>query len=210
MGYSEELRDDFLSTLNHLIGVTNKLKDNSGHGQIFSFADSHKLAEGLLLKAWTHWEAFLRSLLIVDLATIAKGNLLKEVRQFRVKNAPWRLSELILNHPDHPDKFVEWSYQNVKNRADTHLPPGHRFSAPLPRAMELDQIKRMRNAIAHSSDKAWNSFRDLVKDPPFNLQSNQMKGLTVGRFLMAHNWNANIVLQDALSLLDANARHLVP
>jgi hypothetical protein len=37
-----------------------------------------------------------------------------------------------------------------------------------------------------------------------------MRGITPGRFLVAHSWNGQPVLRDAISLLDAAAHHLVP
>lgn len=204
-----EIRDNFLDTIAHLKTVTEKVKQNSGNGKIFNFPDSHKLAEGLFLKAWTHWEEFIRSLLIIDLATTKKGRLAKEIKKFRTKNAPFRLAELILNHPDNPDKHVEWDYSNVKSRASTFLVAGHRFESTLPPSGELEKMKRIRNAIAHKSDKAWESFRKLVTESPFNLQTKQMRGLTVGRFLIAHKWLEKTVLQDALGFFEKNANHLV-
>jgi hypothetical protein len=181
-----------------------------GRGGVFSFPDHHKLSEGLFLSSWTYWEEFIRLLLIDDLAGEPMGFVRKDVRLFRVKGAPRRIAERVLFHPDHPDRFVEWDFALVKSRADNLLPANHRFTVPLPRETDLEKLKRMRNAIAHKSDRAWSSFRKLVTQPPFSLNVNQLKGLTVGRFLTSHQWNNNKVLDECFLLHRQHALHLVP
>ncbi len=203
-------RDEFIATLNHLESVAGKVAGALGHGGVFTFPDHHKLSEGLFLSAWTHWEEFIRLLLIDDLADERNGFVRKDVRQFRVKGAPRRIAERILFHPDHPERYVAWDFDLVKSRADNFLPANHRFTAPLPRERDIEKVKRMRNAIAHKSDRAWNSFRNLVTQPPFLLTANQLKGLTVGRFLVSHNWNNNRVLGECFLIHRQHASHLVP
>lgn len=205
-----EIRDEFLNTLTHVEAIATKLHTQSGIGRPFTFPDQHKLSEGLFLTCWTHWEEFIRSLLVEDLATLPGGLVRRDVRKFRVAGAPRRLAEAILFHPDHPDKFVEWDYAYVRSRANSFLPAGHRFSASLPRQGDLDLLKRIRNAIAHKSDRAWNSFTSLAKAHPFSLGSPQMRGITVGRFLAAHTWNGRKILTESIGILRANASHLVP
>jgi hypothetical protein len=187
-----------------------KLRNQTGNGRAFTFPDQHKFSEGLFLTCWTHWEEFIRELLIADLATSRDGFVLCDVRQFRVQGAPWRLAEAILFHPDHPDKFVEWDYGYVCSRADNFLPAGHRFIVGLPRKVELDRLKRIRNAIAHKSDRAWDSFVSLVRGAPFSLTATQMRGITVGRFVAAHTWNNNDVLEESIGILRGYATALVP
>lgn len=206
------LRDQFLDTLRHIGNVLTKVTQSSGPQGFLSAPDLHKLAEGLFLSAWTHWEQFTHYLLVEDLATIATSKLHRGVRQFRTKGAAWRLANSLLSHPDHPRKFIEWSdYADVVSRANEFLGAGNRFAAtPLPRRGDIDLLKRVRNAIAHRSDKAWDSFIRLCRDPPFAIPPPQMKGMTPGRFLVAHTWNNQPVLRDTISMLDAAARHLVP
>jgi hypothetical protein len=74
----------------------------------------------------------------------------------------------------------------------------------------LEFIKRIRNAIAHRNDRAWASFTRLCKDPPFSLTSPQMKGITPGRVLVAHSWNGQSILREAILVLESAAKHLVP
>lgn len=205
-----EHRQAFSDTLDHVRDAFDRVRINSGNGQILTFPDLHKLTEGLFLSAWTYWEGFCRDLLVTDLANDSGGKLRREVRKFRTKNAPLRLAERVLNHPDHPDKFVDWAeYRTVTDRAAEFLKVGHRF-VPLPRNNDLTKLKRIRNAVAHRSNKAWDSFRSLVGHAPFNLAGNQLKGITPGRFLASHRWNGNWVLDEAINVLRTCALEIVP
>jgi len=206
-----EIRDRYFVTLDHIEQAYAKVIGNVGPGHVFAFPDVHKLTEGLFLSAWTYWEGFLRDLLSLDLARDPKGILRREVRVFRTKNASYRLAERILNHPDHPDHFVEWSdYSVVVRRADEFLGKGHRFTSSLPQREDIVKLKRIRNAIAHKSDKAWVSFIGLASGPPFLVGAGQRKGITPGRFLYAHQWNGTSVMQNSLAILRAAALSLVP
>ncbi|MGH9697282.1 MAG: hypothetical protein ACRD5Z_24275 [Bryobacteraceae bacterium] len=208
---AENIRDELISTLNHVDTVFPKLMRNTGRNGVFTFPDVHKLTEGLFLNSWTYWEAFLGSLLWNDLATDTNGVLLKDVRHFRLANGPYRLASRILNHPDHPEKFVEWSdYSLIAKRADEFLGAGHRFMSPLPQGADLILLRRLRNAIAHKSDKAWASFTTMVSVPPFNLAPVQRRGITAGRFLSSHNWNGVPVIANAVAVLRNAAHTLVP
>ncbi|WP_353180825.1 hypothetical protein [Salinisphaera sp. T5B8] len=203
-------RDQFLSTLDHLGSVYAKVAGALGRKGLFTFPDHHKLAEGLFLSAWTHWEEFARVILLDDLSEDPNGFVRADVKKFRVKGAPRRIAERVLVHPDHPNSFINWDYGLVKSRADTFLGHGHRFANTLPRASDLDKMKRIRNAVAHKSDRAWASFKGVVKYPPFSLAPNQMKGITVGRFLVSHNWNNQRVILECFDIHRAHAWHLVP
>ncbi len=197
-------------TLNHIRLVYNKLSNQSGRGKHFTFPDAHKLTEGLLLSIWTHWEEFIQEILIIDLATASDGFLKKDIKKFRTKGAPLRYAEKILNHPDSPDKFIEWDYGIVQKRANNYLATGHRYPQSLARQNDIDKLKRVRNGIAHKSDRAWTSFLKLVKEAPFNLAKNQIKGLTVGRFAFSHTWNGNSVLIESINVIEACVNELVP
>ena len=206
-----ETRDRYLDSLDHIDAAYLKIGGMVGRHGALTFPDVHKLTEGLFLSAWTYWEGFMREVLLLDLATDPSGILMKDVRSTRTKNAPYRLAERILNHPDHPEKFVEWSdYNGVAKRARAMLGPGHRFTDPLPQLQDIEKLKRMRNAIAHKSDRAWDSFVTLVKASPFSLASTQMRGLTPGRFLYSHRWGGTTVMQHATATLRAAAHVIVP
>ena len=206
----ENIRDRFLHTLDHIERTAGKLEPLTGmrKDQPLRFADLHKLSEGLFLASWTDWEEFLRELFIEDLATDASGALRREVKVFRTKRASWRLADSIVGHPD-AAKWIEWSeYAAVKGRADSLLGAGNRFSSAAINQENLARLKRIRNAIAHKSDHAWESFKDLARQTPFSLSD--MRGITVGRFLVAHEWNGHTVLRESLTILQSNARALVP
>lgn len=206
-----DLRDGFLATLIHIGNVLTKVTQNSGAQGFLTEPDLHTLAEGLFLDAWTHWEQFTHYLLVEDLATLATSKLHTEIQQFSTAESAKRLANQLLSHPDHPQKFIDWSeYAYVESRANEFLGAGNRFAAaPLPRRGDVDFLKRIRNAVAHRSDKAWNSFLRLCQDPPFSIPLHVMPGMTPGRFLVAHNWNGQPVLRDAIALLNTAASHLV-
>ena len=204
-------RQEFQDTLDHISAAFDKIHQLSGIRQPLNFPDLHKLSEGLFLSAWTHWEGLSRSLMLIDLATLTGGTLRHEVRRFRTKNAPYRLAERMLNHPDHPDRFVAWNdYSAVKRRADAFLGAGHRFVSLGALEADLAYIKRIRNAIAHKSDKAWESFRSLAQNAPFSLSANQMKGITAGRFVSSHQWGGDFTLKTTIAKLKECAELLVP
>jgi hypothetical protein len=207
-----DLRDDFLRALTHIGSVLTKVTQNSGPHGFLSAPDLHKIAEGLFLSAWTHWEQFTRYLLVEDVATGGTSKLHRGVRQFRTAGAARRLANQLLSHPDHPQRHIEWSdYASVVARANEFLGAGNRFAAtPLPRRPDLELLRRIRNAVAHRTDRARSSFLSLCRSAPFSLTATQMRGITPGRFLVTHSWNGQTILRDAIALLDAAARHLVP
>ncbi len=206
-----ELRDGYLETLAHVEAAYGKIAALVGRGRPLTFPDVHKLSEGLFLSTWTYWEGFLCDLLWTDLASDPRGLVLADVSKFRSRNSAWRIADLVLTHPDHPEKFVDWSdYRQVVKRANFFLAAGHRFTDPLVQADDIVKIKRLRNAIAHRSDKAWKSFLSLVTDAPFNFTPAQRRGLTPGRFLYAHQWNGASVMQHSIATLRGAANALVP
>jgi hypothetical protein len=205
-----KIRDEFTTTLDHIEGISTRLGPLTGKGRPLSFADAHKLSEGLFLTSWTHWEQFLRQLFIEDLACTPDSALRREVKAFRTKNAPKRLAEAMIGHPD-ARRWVEWSeFNDVISRASSLLGPTNRFTSVSINQNDLGMLKRIRNAIAHKSDVSWDSFCKLVRAVPFSLTANQMKGITVGRFLIAHRWKGHPVLMESLSCLRINAQVLVP
>lgn len=208
----EDARDEFLKTIGHVGDVLTKLTAHTGAQGILVDVDLQTIVEGLFLFAFTHWEQFTRYLLIEDLATSPTSLLQREVQQFADVDAPLRLATQLLKHPDHPQRFIEWSnYADIIARANEFLGADNRFAAtPLPRRNDLELLKRVRNAVAHRSDKAWTSFLNLCEDAPFNVPASQIVGMTPGRFLLSQQWNGQPVLRDTLSLLESAARHLVP
>lgn len=218
MTVQQDWRDEFIATLDHIRGAFDRVVQNSGPTGVLTAPDVHKLSEGLFLSAWTHWEEFVRHLMVLDLANTGGSVLLHEVKDFRYKMSSERLAESILSHPDET-KFVEWSkVDDITNRADALLPAGHRFdvlkntkTSPSTHKESLGFMQRIRNAIAHKSDRAWEKFKALVKAAPFSLTNAQMKGITTGRFLASHSWGSgDCVLREAVDRLKALAHALVP
>ena len=207
-----DARDRYFESLDHIDSAYTKIKGMVGRNGALTFPDVYKLTEGLFLNSWTYWEAFLRDVIWNDLATDATGVLLSDMAiKGKRTNGAYRLAELILNHPDSPDKFVEWSdYSVVRKRAMALLSAGNRFTTPPPQLQDIEKLKRIRNAIAHKSDRAWDSFISLATSAPFGLTSIQTRGLTPGRFLYAHMWSGNTVMDTASATLRQAALTIVP
>jgi len=98
MSTQSDHRDEFLATLRHITSISGKVAGSLGQNRLFTFPDHHKLAEGLFLSAWTHWEEFIRVLLVDDLAEDPAGFVRADVRKFRVKGA--------LNRPGIPGDSI--------------------------------------------------------------------------------------------------------
>lgn len=213
MTAQQDLRDEFVATLGHIRGCFDRILSNSGPMRTLSAPDVHKLSEGLLLSAWTHWEEFLRQMFVADLATDPAGMLRKRARTFRSEvTAPWELSEAILGHPDE-QRWIEWAdVDDVVARADRLLSSTHRYAALTTRNPTIQKVKTIRNAVAHKSDRAWAKFKKLATSPPFSLMPNQMKGITTGRFISSHTWGASgsVVLRHVVDHFDTTAKALVP
>jgi hypothetical protein len=101
MKNAAQIRDEFLKTLGHIEFVAQKISAATvPQGKVFTFPDQNMLGEGLFLSAWTHWEQFVRELLVSDLASLADGAVRREVHKFPTAAASSRLARLVLNHPD--------------------------------------------------------------------------------------------------------------
>ena len=210
MSRQEDWRDEFLRTLNHIREAYQRVAANSGPGRILTAPDVHKLAEGLFLSAWTHWEEFVRKLFVLDLAEDGSGSLRREVSKFRLKRSHDRLAQLLVDHPDE-QRWVEWSdVAMIKRRADRLLGSSHRFGVLVSIQQNFQILRTIRNAVAHKSDTARNRFLRLVAQQPFSLTPRQRKGITVGRFLIAHQWSGSRVIEKVLDTLEDAASQLVP
>jgi hypothetical protein len=204
-------RSEFVDTITHIRSATMKVMANAGNGQVLSFPDAHKISEGLFLSAVTHWEELCQILLITDLAFTKDSLVTQKVKKFRTKNAPFHLAEAMLSHIDRPNRFYDWSdFKSIKQRADTFLDVPHRYHLTNAVVSELGMFKRIRNSVAHKSDRAWDSFMKLIAEAPFNLTPNQRKGITPGRFLCNQKWAGKIVIDHVLDTLEAAANTLVP
>lgn len=107
------------------------------------------------------------------------------------------------------DRVVEPGRRAIA-RANQFLAPGHRYGVLTAHQNDFETMRRIRNAVAHRSDRAWESFVSLARTAPFGLAPNQMRGITPGRFLSAHRWGPDLVIVAAIAKLEAVARALVP
>jgi hypothetical protein len=228
MKSAPELRQEFVATVAHIRSAVAKVRTNSGPGRVLTPPDSHKISEGLFLSVVTHWEEFTQALLISDLALLPSSALVREVRRFKSGAARDRLAELVTAHLDHPQGFYDWSdFAKVHTRSLTLLGPTNRFnvivppvppaiqpthraSLPPPTLAELIEYKIIRNAVAHKTDKARDAFLRLVKRAPYNLLAGQTRGITPGRFVIAHNVGGVVILDRALNTYENAALLLTP
>jgi hypothetical protein len=107
--------------------------------------------------------------------------------------------------------YAKWDAPAVLLRAERYFQKGEPFQTPLrSRQSTLQEAKTIRNAIAHESDKAWDSFVGLARResggalPP---------NVTVGKFLTAPKQNASppiSVLEYYLDVLERVAEDIVP
>jgi len=222
------LKQEFVTTVAHIRSAVGKVRTNSGPGRILTPPDLHKISEGLFLSVVTHWEEFVQALLISDLALSTTSSLVKEVRAFRSGAARDRLAELVTAHLDHPQGFYDWSeFEKVHSRSLVLLGNVNRFtvtvpavppataakqrpSLSIPTLEEFTEYKIIRNAVAHKTDKAWDAFIRLVKRHPYGLAANQTRGITPGRFVIAHTVNGVTVLDRALNTYENASMVLVP
>lgn len=222
-----QLRTDLVTTIAHLRSVSIKVRANSGPKKALSAPDSHKIAEGLFLSVVTHWEEFCQALIISDLALHASSSLRKDVSSFKSGAARDRVAEMIATHIDHPNAFYDWSdFSKIHSRSIALLRVPNRFNVVVPATppavgtknqsslsaftTDLTDFKIIRNAIAHKSDKAWDAFMRLVLRAPYGLTTSQRRGITPGRFVIAHTVGANPILVHTLDRIEQAAYVLVP
>lgn len=211
MKSSLQLRQEFVATVAHIRSAAAKVRTNSGPTRLLSPPDVHKISEGLFLSVVTHWEEFTQALLIADLALLPASALVREVRLFKSGAARDRLAELVTMHLDHPQGFYDWSdFAKVQTRASMLLGATNRFSLPAATTAEIIEYKIIRNAVAHKTDKARDAFLRLVKRAPYNLTAGQTRGITAGRFVIAHSVGGVTILDRALNTYENAATILVP
>lgn len=222
------LRLEFVATVAHIRSAVGKVRANSGPGRILTPPDLHKISEGLFLSVVTHWEEFVQTLLISDLALSNTSSLVREVRSFRSGAARDRLAELVTAHLDHPQGFYDWSdFEKVHSRSLVLLGNVNRFTVAVPAVPpaptskqrpslppatldEFTEYKIIRNAVAHKTDKAWDAFIRLVKRQPYGLTPSQTRGITPGRFVISHSVAGVTVLERALNTYENASIALVP
>jgi hypothetical protein len=161
MSTQTDLRKSLVDSLDHVDAAFGRLQKALGKGKPLEFPDVHKTSEGLFLSAWASWEWFVRELMITDLVSDKRGFLLRRATAIRSSRATRELAVRVLGHPDE-DAWIEWaSMERVVDRADALLGSGHRFAALDPLKPGVNQLRKIRNAVAHKSDKAWEDFRTV-------------------------------------------------
>lgn len=180
----EKLRNETLESIQHTCSVFLKAYQNSGGTKVFDFSEMHKIATGLYLAIWTRWEEYCRQLLVLELIENEGSIILQRVKKFRTKKSASILANSVIEHIDHPDNFNTWSsFEVLLKRARKMVGDNNAFRNSGIDKSKLKYIYKIRNFIAHSSDKAKSDFMKLLSLPPFSLSLQQKQGITAGRLL---------------------------
>ena len=216
MNLKEKLRDETLDSIKHSCEAFTKVFDNSGKDKVFNFPETHKIANGLYLSIWTKWEEFCRQLLILELAENPDSVLRKRVKEFRSKKSAILLAKRVTEHLDHPNNFNTWhDFETLLKRARKLVGDDNAFKRSQINKSELKYIFKIRNAIAHASDKAKSDFLSLLARPPFNLTPQQKQGISTGRLLCTRGVlnpkkKNETVLISIANIIKKNVKLLVP
>jgi hypothetical protein len=154
--------------------------------------------------------------LILELAENESSIVLQRVKKFRTKKSAFILANSLIEHIDHPDNFNTWhDFEKLQRRARKMVGDNNDFRNSGIDKSKLRYIYKIRNAIAHSSDKAKTDFLKLLSQSPFNLSQQQKQGITAGRLLCTQrilnptNLQETVFISIANILMD-NIRLLVP
>jgi hypothetical protein len=151
-----------VSQVLRLYNVSESLRPDSRHS---SRPISHRQADDIValafMKAFTVWEVFLEEAFVAYLVG-ARGLTGRERKRYFFPEGPSQARRFLRGDRN----ICDWSDVSVvTQRAVMHFRRGEPFRSALEaRKMRLGQAKRVRNAIAHSSQDAWEKFRQVVRD----------------------------------------------
>jgi hypothetical protein len=145
------------------------------------FTTTHRnlLIEMAFLRCFLGWERFLEESFILYLLG-KKPRRRRRYPSCHVTPKSWKhANQLIL--PETGRSYVDWvNLRNVRNRANRFFANGEPFESALtPRFYMFDEMRVIRNAIAHRSHSSQNNFHNLVRSKLTYLPPK----ITVGEFL---------------------------
>jgi len=144
----------------------------------FTVRHRDMVTETAFLQAFLAWEVFLEESFVLYLL----GKRPHSARGPRCLYTPPRTRELTerLVVPE-GRRFADWSsVQSVARRAERFFEGGEPYCQVLrSQRGKLENIKAIRNAIAHASTHSWRRFQELVRDELATYPPN----LTIGGFL---------------------------
>lgn len=149
----------------------------SGSKHRISLSRRDSMTELAFLRLYLAWEGFLEEAFLSYLLGLEPPHGRGPVR---FANPPtWRAAhELVL--PESRD-YAVWDASTVIRRAERFFRDGRPFSAALrSQQSALDEIRKLRNAVAHRSTSSHEKFKDVARD---RLKGTLPPGLSVGGFL---------------------------
>ena len=128
------------------------------------------------LKSYTAWEAFIEEVFFVYLLGNRSPSGYRPKRHYKPPTRDLAFRLIIADQ-----RFLDWtSVDKILNRSASCFKDGEPFASKLgPRDVYFNQMKKMRNCIAHSSAEAKQGFEQIVRS---SLGSMPL-GITPGRFL---------------------------
>jgi len=175
-------------------------------GPAISIRQRDSVAEIAYLKAFLAWEAFLEQSFVLYLVGRKPG---RGRPPHRYTFPPTQ--KCALEWVAEGRRFAEWTkVEDVSSRAERFFRDGRPFTPVLNgNRSALDEMRTIRNAVAHASSSAQERFEEIARQrigalPP---------GLTVGAFLLMtvpHSTLPNSFLEHYIAKLEFAAERIVP
>jgi len=171
------------------LGNTGGLKPeyySMGKGKLFNITETNKLSIGLYLTLWTTWENFCRELFVIELAESPESIICSRVKKFRNIRSAEQIAQKMAEHIDHPSSFFDWhDFAKIIERSKLYIGDTNVFTQSGIDKSKLKTLFKIRNRIAHNSDKAKDDFIKIITGPPFELGAQKRQGMSPGSLLCA-------------------------
>jgi hypothetical protein len=151
---------------------------------------SYKIIEMAFLEMFLSWEEFLELAFIKYMCGAKTNTGYHPKRYVFPPNIDHAQKFLLLNGK----KYSDWTNpQDVIQRAETVFEGGQPFALALrPSLKDLENIRTIRNAIAHQSGRAWQQFTDIAR----NELGYTPRGIVPGMFLQSIKPSNNLSFFD--------------
>lgn len=197
----------FMKRIDEACNLVDEMKEykivRDGNIRQIKSASASKIIEMAFLEMFLSWEEFLESSFIKYMCGAKTISGYHPKRFAFPPNIEHAQKFLLLNGR----RYSDWSNpQDVIQRAETVFSNGDPFASALrPSVGNLENIRTIRNAIAHKSGTALQKFFDIVRQ---NLGS-KPRGITPGMFLQKINQNTNISYFDYYRQILETASNLI-
>ncbi|MGC8622216.1 MAG: hypothetical protein ACP5U0_09905 [Caldisphaera sp.] len=178
------IRDKFIISVNGSNDMLIALKNSNLEKRY-----KEEFAEYSFLKVYIEWETFLED----SFFSYLLGRKAKSGYKMKCYVKPKDLDhakKIIASKPT--NKYESWNYIEVDKRADLFFKE-NRYSMAFSNTKQwLEGMTKIRNHIAHRSEKTKNEFEQVVRD---RLQGGTVpRNITVGKFLLTEDPNSNTTI----------------